>query len=95
MASLIKTDGSETTVKPKNGKQFTLEELQAFVGGSIELLMLPNGREMYLNEDGKFNGSKINNRATVIAAGAGIADNDFAAGDVIICDRSETNDDNE
>lgn len=38
MAYLIKTDGTVTEVHPANGTNFSLEELQKFVGGHIELV---------------------------------------------------------
>lgn len=38
MAYLLKTDGTVTEVHPANGINFTLPELQKFVGGHIELI---------------------------------------------------------
>lgn len=51
MALLIKADGTEATVQPHNGTKFTLDELQAYVGGYIELLTAADGRWMWVNED--------------------------------------------
>ena len=38
MAEIIKTDGMRQPVQPANGTDFTLEEMQAIVGGDIELV---------------------------------------------------------
>ena len=38
MAILIDTDGEEKEVSPKNGDKFSLEELQGFVGGQIQIV---------------------------------------------------------
>ena len=56
MATLIKTDGTVTTVEPRNGKSFCLEELQHAVGGYIEAVYLPDGKVMIVNEEGKLDG---------------------------------------
>ena len=37
MTEIIKTDGTRQPVQPANGSDFTLEEMQAIVGGYIEL----------------------------------------------------------
>lgn len=52
MAQLIKTDGTVQEVTPANGKGFTLEELQGFVGGYIEPVRLGPGKTMLVNEEG-------------------------------------------
>ena len=53
-------------VYPKDGKKFTLKELQDLVGGWIETATLNDGRIMVLNEEGKLMGFPRNNRATQI-----------------------------
>ncbi len=61
-------DGS--TVHPADGKKFTLEELQGYVGGYIELVRLPrgNGRAtMYANEEGLLFGLAVNTEASAVA----------------------------
>lgn len=53
MATLIKTDGTQTVVQPKNGTDFKLEELQTFVGGYIEILhSRSDDTIMVINEEG-------------------------------------------
>lgn len=68
MATLYKTDSTIENVLPVNKKFFTYEELQSFVGDGdsqkIEIVPLPSGRSMVVNEEGKLVGLKMNNRAT-------------------------------
>ncbi len=65
-ALLIKTNGSILTVEPKNGVRFMLEELQEYVGGLIDIQDLPDGRVIYLNDEGKMIGLPKNSVATEI-----------------------------
>ena len=46
------TEATWEEVKPKNGTDFTLEELQEFVGGYIEIITLGGGKIMVVNEEG-------------------------------------------
>ena len=68
MAILYKTDSTIENVSPKNGKTFSYEEMQGFVGeGSdrmVEIVPLPSGRYIIVNEEGKLIGLKTNLRAT-------------------------------
>ena len=62
-------------VSPANGKEFTLGELQAYVGGLIEPVSLrrdikgteTNWREMYVNEEGLLYNLKVNPTASILA----------------------------
>lgn len=83
MAKYIKTDGSIINVEPKNGKDFSLKELQGFVGGCIEIVYLPNGDLMVVNEEGKMNDLPINMKATM-AYGL-----DVIVGNVLWCNKSQ------
>ena len=76
MAEYIKQDGTTEQVRPANGRDFTLEELQAYCGGYVQAVYLHDGRVMWCNEDGKVYGLELNERATAIAddAGALLAD---------------------
>lgn len=38
MAYLIKTDGTIEAVEPRNGKDFQLDEMQAMMGGYIDIV---------------------------------------------------------
>ncbi len=64
MAILYKTDSTIQNVSPANGTDFKYKELTAFVEGMVEIVPLPSGRLMVVNEEGKLNGLKINLRAT-------------------------------
>lgn len=66
---LVKPDGSVTKVQPKNLKKFELKELQAHVGGYIELVRLKGNSEMYVNEDGLSLGLPLNEAASMICGG--------------------------
>lgn len=49
-ATLFTTAGEETKVLP-DGETFSLAELQKFVGGYIELVRLPEGMLLVVNEE--------------------------------------------
>ena len=49
MAEIIKTDGTRTAAAPANGEYFTLEEMQAAVGGLVEIIELDDKQSMILN----------------------------------------------
>lgn len=83
MATILKTDGKRTEVSPKNGKKFTLEELQEIVGGYIEQLMLPTGRSLIVNEDGRLYHLPVNMQATHLYG------YEILVGDVLMCDEDE------
>ncbi|MBI4201193.1 MAG: DUF3846 domain-containing protein [Chloroflexi bacterium] len=84
MAEVIKTDGIRQEITPREGKRFKLEELQAIVGGFIEIVALPGRRIMVLNEEGKLKQLPSNAAATALARGT-IAGSDFIVGDVLVC----------
>lgn len=84
MATLIKTDGTQTVVHPQAGigKAFVLEELQGYVGGYIEPVYPGNGKICVVNEEGRIMQLKSNDRASLITGY-------HLVGDVLICDNSE------
>jgi len=92
MATHILADGLTLEAVPANGKSFTLEELQGFVGGYIERLVLPTGQILFLDEEGKLKGKAINPFATFITRGI-VADEDMVVGDVILCTPEEAGED--
>jgi hypothetical protein len=65
MARLIHTDGTEEVVHPK-GKKWSLEELQAHVGGLIEYMPGIGRTRMILDEEGRLKGKEVNEKATMI-----------------------------
>ena len=84
MATLIKADETSTEVKPKNNKKhFSLEELQKFVGGYIQIANTTDGRLMIMNEEGRLNGLPFNKIATDLYR------NSVIVGDVLVCKQNE------
>lgn len=86
MAYILKPDGSSLPVDPKNGKDFSLEECQAAVGGYIEALRSSDGKKMLIiNEEGKLCDLPFNPQATILY-GRG---EDYIVGTVLVCDPSQ------
>lgn len=85
MAEIIKTDGMRQPVQPANGTDFTLEEMQAIVGGDIELVFLNETEIMVVNEEGKINNLAYNPAATHIFKGNHPGASDYIVGDVLVC----------
>lgn len=72
-------------VEPANGTDFSLEELQQYVGGLIEIVEMPTpGKIMVVNEEFLFNGSNPNPIATAMIARPG--EPAMICGSVVICD---------
>lgn len=86
MATLLMATGGTKEVTPKNGKKFTLEELQKHVGGYIELMSFSNGHTLVMDEEGRLKGLPLNREATKIARRLGY---DYIVGDVLNCRRGE------
>jgi hypothetical protein len=59
-------DGRITPIAPKNGTEYTLEELQGFVGGYIELVPMSKGRYAVVNEEGMYLGLGVNPGASLL-----------------------------
>lgn len=85
MAKVIDVYGNCVEVSPKNGTDFSLEELQTVVGGYIEIVYLDDGEIMVVNEEGKLNGLSVNGVATSYLLTHSDC-NDIIVGDVIVCD---------
>lgn len=68
MAIHYTTDGHFKEVLPENGEFFTHKELQSFVADGeatyIEIVPLPSGKSMVVNEEGKLIGLPKNQLAT-------------------------------
>jgi Domain of unknown function (DUF3846) len=99
VAYLIKTSGEVQEVRPANGSAFTLEELQAFVGGYIEIvyalrtgkfpafkLKINPGDIMVINEEGKIKYLTSNSIACTLYKYAGY---DTIVGDVVVGNQTE------
>lgn len=94
MAQHIKTDGTVTDVTPANGKKFTLQELQGFVGGLIELIELGNGRLMFCHEESKLVAEPKSNllaNLIIYKINPEWCRHDYVAGDVLVCSELEAN----
>ena len=89
MATIIKTDGYVINIEPKDGKEFSLEEMQTIVSGYIEIVDLPDGNYMVVNEDGKLKGLAINHVATQIYTNALPGVYDVIVGDVLVCNKHQ------
>lgn len=88
MAQLIGANNTQSTLVPNNDGMFTLQELQGVVKGYIEIIALPDGNVMVMNEEGKLRQLPYNRIATEKARGV-IGFDDFISGDVVICTRKE------
>lgn len=83
-AKLYKADGTILEVVPANGTDFQLDELQAMVGGYIEIVPAGKGKIMVLDDEGKLKGKPVNDAATMIFMQAGYYDT--IVGDALVCD---------
>lgn len=91
-AQILKVDGTQGSIKPNNGTDFSLEEMKEIVGGWIEVVYFHDGtnRIMVLNEEGKLEGLPYNHQATIIAQqGRAIGLNDEIVGNVLLCHRNQ------
>lgn len=68
MATLIQPDCTRTLLTPTAGQCFTLAELQAVVGGYIELVRLADGG-LVIHEEGRLVGLPPNPTATRLVYG--------------------------
>ena len=82
MATLIHTDGTIETVKPQNGTDFSLEELQGFVGGLIEIVPATRGRILVVDDEGVLKQKEVNWCASYYAR-------QFIVGDALLCKSTE------
>ena len=75
-------------IEPENGTDYTLEELQGYVEGYIEIVPLTDGDIMVVNEEGLLSDLLINPVATAIFQQA-TGEKDYIFGNVVICKDSE------
>lgn len=88
MARHIQSDGTETEVHPKNGKKFSLDELQAYVKGFVEVINLDRGK-MLVNEDARMHSLPVNEKASTIFGMSTGHVRTPILGDVLILDLNE------
>ena len=85
MATLYEPSGRDSDYTPRNGKKFTLAELQALVGGYIEMVRIPGDtgkRVLFVDEEGKLKGLKPNVRASHLAG-------QLIVGNAVLCSPKE------
>lgn len=78
MAKLLHQDGTEEEIQPQNGTDFSLHELQGYVGGYIEIVHLPDGDIMVVDDEGLFKNYFVNEKASLLAGQA-------IVGDAVVC----------
>ena len=98
MAMHIKSDGTIIPVKPENGKNFSLDELNKFVGGYMEIVRLQAGHVglievkpgdlMIVNDNGLRLELPLNRTATAMYW-LGRNSVDPVVGDVLLCKNSQ------
>lgn len=71
-----------TETKFINDKQPSLEQMQEFVGGYIEVVTLSDSKQMVINEEGKLLELPINKKATDLFEQA------FGVGTDVICGKA-------
>lgn len=89
MAKIYKTNGEVLDIEPKNGTDFQLEELQAIVGGFIQIIEISDTEIMVMNEEGKLENLPFNEKATAIYQKSILGVEDFIVGDVLVCKDKE------
>jgi hypothetical protein len=85
MATIYRTDDTVEEVEPRNGTDFSLEEMQKIVGGFIEVFLLKENRFMIVNEEGKLFYLPLNKNATLLYGNL----NDVIVGDALVCSRDQ------
>ena len=88
MAQLIETNGTVKEISPTEGSFFQLEELQRYVGGYIEVVVLGSQQVMVVNEEGKMMGLQRNDVATDLAK-TRVLPGDYIAGNAVVCTLEE------
>lgn len=58
--------GGKKRVEPADSKEFSLDELQEYVGGSIQMITFPSGKVLVCNENGKLENLAYNGLASEV-----------------------------
>jgi hypothetical protein len=88
MALLLLPSGESRQITSAQGKAFSVDELQHLVGGWIEMVKLPDGRLMCVNEDGKVRNLAYNQQATKLARPR-LRPGDYIVGAAVVMTRTE------
>ena len=83
---IITTDGLQKKVDPANGTDFSIDELNEFVDGYIEILHIGD-KLLVCNEEGKLQNLQYNATATRLINAAGIKD--YIVGNALFCDKDK------
>ena len=81
---IYKTNGEVIETSPKNGTNYTLEELKEIVGGYIEIIHLTENKIMVINDEGKLINLPHNENATILFSLC-LDTIDFIVGDALVC----------
>ena len=82
MALLLKTDNTREEVEPRHGREFTLRELQNYVGGYVDVVPLSDNRILIINGQGHMLDLTANFSATLAAERS-------IVGDALLCRMTE------
>jgi hypothetical protein len=83
MAIMYRLDGTKEKITPSNGVHWTLEELQALVGGYIEVARTRDGDYLIVDEDGKMKNKLPNHAATALYV---YGEYDIIVGEAVVID---------
>lgn len=83
---IIMADGLQKNVDPANGTDFSIDELNEFVDGYIEILHIGD-KLLVCNEEGKLKNLQYNATATCLINAAGIKD--YIVGNALFCDKDK------
>jgi hypothetical protein len=86
MAKLFKVDGTVENVKPANGTNFSLEELQQLVGGLIQVVPVFRNQIIVVDEEGRLKNYQHNLIASLLVMDEVNGD---IVGDMVLCKKSE------
>ena len=75
-------------INPKNGTDFTLEEVYAYVGSPVQLLDVSENEYALINEEGKYRDMDYNSLATELLDGI-IFPGDYIVGNMMIVNKSQ------
>ena len=81
---IYKTNGEVIETSPKNGTNYTLDELREIVGGYIDIRYLTDNKIMVINDEGKLINLPHNENATILFRLC-INTTDLIVGDVLVC----------
>jgi len=88
MATVFEVNGTRRAVHPATPPSFTLEEMQALVGGYIEMVPMAGDKMLIINEEGKLQGLPYNIDATWQVADR-LLSGDYIAGPAVLVSEQE------